>query len=149
MLARERNLSESFFPVVVVVVVSSFERVGKNASSSGYFRIACDSEKLKKIKYELKERASVLEARLREKDEALRTREEELKEVKNELVKYAPTPLWKVLTYVQYRDIFEKHILWRLDELSFRVFRGVNTESRDAIRRAKRKVSNEFATCTR
>jgi hypothetical protein len=36
-----------------------------------------------------------------------------------------------------------------LDELSFRVFRGVNTESRDAIRRAKRKVSNEFATCTR
>jgi hypothetical protein len=43
-LARERNLSESFFPVVVVVVVSSFERVGKNASSSGYFRIACDSE---------------------------------------------------------------------------------------------------------
>jgi len=49
-----------------------------------------------------------------------------------------PAPLlWKVLTDVQYRDIFETHILWRLDELSFRVFREVNTESRDAIRRSK------------
>ena len=104
--------------------------------------------RLKKIKYDLKKRASVLEVRLREKDEALRTQEEELKEVKKELVKYAPTPLWKVLTDVQYKDIFERHILYKLDELSFRVFREVNTESRDAIRRAKKKVSDVFARYT-
>jgi len=56
-----------------------------------------------------------------------------------------PAPLlWKVLTDVQYRDIFEKHILTKLDELSFRVFREVNTESRDAIRRSKRKLEETF-----
>jgi len=99
---------------------------------------------LKKIKYDLKKRASVLEARLREKDEALRAQEEELEKVKNELAKYAPTPLWKVLTDVQYRDIFETHILWRLDDLSFRLFREVNTESRDAIRRSKRKLKETY-----
>ena len=60
--------------------------------------------------------------------------------MRKELVKYAPTPLWKVLTDVQYRDIFQKHILYELDELSFRVFREVNTESRDAIRRSKREL---------
>jgi hypothetical protein len=106
-------------------------------------------QRLKIQRYELKERASVLEARLREKDEALRTREEELREVKCELVKYAPTPLWKVLTDAQYRDVFEKHILPRLDELSFRVFRGVNAESRGAIRRAKREVNDNVFMVTR
>ena len=56
-----------------------------------------------------------------------------------------PAPLlWKVLTDVQYRDIFERHILYKLDELSFRVFREVNTESRDAIRRSKRKLEETF-----
>ena len=56
-----------------------------------------------------------------------------------------PAPLlWKVLTDVQYRDIFETHILWRLDELSFRVFREVNRESRDAIRRSKRKLPKTY-----
>ena len=42
------------------------------------------------------------------------------------------------------RDIFEKHMLDELDELSFRVFREVNTESRDAIRRSKRKLLETF-----
>jgi hypothetical protein len=56
-----------------------------------------------------------------------------------------PAPLlWKVLTDVQYRDIFETHILTKLNELSFRVFREVNTESRDAIRRSKRKLEETF-----
>jgi len=63
-------------------------------------------------------------------------------------VKYAPTPLWKVLTDAQYRDVFEKHILSRLDELSFRVFRGVNAESRGAIRRAKREVNDNVFMVT-
>jgi len=45
---------------------------------------------------------------------------------------------------VQYRYIFEKHILKKLDELDFRVFREVNTESRDAIRRSKRKLMETF-----
>jgi len=45
-------------------------------------------------------------------------------------------PLWKILTDVQYRDIFETFILPKLSELEFRVFREVNRESRDAIRRS-------------
>jgi len=87
-----------------------------------------------------KKRESDFEARMREK-------EMELKRMRKELVKYAPTPLWKVLTDVQYRDIFERHILYKLDELSFRVFREVNTESRDATRRSKRKVMETFVIC--
>jgi hypothetical protein len=56
-----------------------------------------------------------------------------------------PAPLlWKLLTDVQYKDIFETHILSKLNELSFRVFREVNTESRDAIRRSKRKLLETF-----
>ena len=81
----------------------------------------------------LKERESVFEAQMRKK-------EEELEEVKRELMKYAPTPLWKVVTDKKYKDIFETHILSKLDELSFRVFREVNTESRDACRRSGRKL---------
>ena len=74
----------------------------------------------------------------------MRKKEEELKELREELVKYAPTPLWKVVTEKQYKDIFETHILWELDELSFRVFREVNTESRDACRRSGRKLQETF-----
>ncbi|CAL6342868.1 unnamed protein product [Bathycoccus prasinos] len=84
-----------------------------------------------------KERESVFEAQMRKK-------EKELEEVKRELMKYAPTPLWKVVTDKQYKDIFETHILWKLEELSFRVFREVNTESRDACRRSGRKLQETF-----
>ena len=53
----------------------------------------------------------------------MRKKEEELKEVKEELRNLSPpTPLWKIVTDKQYKDIFETHILWKLDELSFRVF---------------------------
>ena len=86
-----------------------------------------------------KERESVFEAQMRKK-------EEELKEVKRELIKYAPTPLWKVVTDKQYKDIFETHILSKLDELDFRVFREVNTESRDACGRSKIKLQETFNT---
>ena len=88
-----------------------------------------------------KERESVFEAQMRKK-------EEELEEVKRELMKYAPTPLWKVVTDKQYKDIFETHILSKLDDLSFRVFREVNTESRDACRRSERKLQVTFNTYT-
>ena len=77
---------------------------------------------------------SVFEAQMRKK-------EEELKEVKEELRNLSPpTPLWKIVTDKQYKDIFETHILKKLNELSFRVFREVNTESRDACRRSGRKL---------
>ncbi|CAL6285994.1 unnamed protein product [Bathycoccus prasinos] len=77
---------------------------------------------------------SVFEAQMRKKDE-------ELKEVKEELRNLSPpTPLWKIVTDKQYKDIFETHILSKLNELSFRVFREVNTESRDACRRSGRKL---------
>ena len=73
-------------------------------------------------------------------EEELREKEEELREVKEELRNLSPTPLWKVVTDKQYKDIFETHILSKLDDLSFRVFREVNTESRDACRRSGRKL---------
>ena len=77
---------------------------------------------------------SVFEAQMRKK-------EEELKEVKEELRNLSPpTPLWKIVTDKQYKDIFETHILSKLNDLSFRVFREVNTESRDACRRSGRKL---------
>ena len=76
---------------------------------------------------------SVFEAQMRKK-------EEELEEAKRELMKYAPTPLWKVVTDKKYKDIFETHILSELEDLDFRVFREVNTESRDACRRSGRKL---------
>jgi hypothetical protein len=101
-------------------------------------------ERMEEQEERFKKRESVLEAQLREREKELREKEEELRKKEEELVKYAPTPLWKVLTDVQHRDIFEKHILYELDELSFRVFREVNTESRDAIRRSKRKLEETF-----
>ena len=88
-----------------------------------------------------KERESVFEAQMRKK-------EKELEEVKRELMKYAPTPLWKVVTDKKYKDIFETHILSKLEELSFRVFREVNTESRDACRRSGRKLRETFELAT-
>ncbi|CAL6286155.1 unnamed protein product [Bathycoccus prasinos] len=85
---------------------------------------------------------SVLEALMRKK-------EEELEELKEELRNLSPpTPLWKIVIDKQYKDIFETHILWKLDELSFRVFREVNTESRDACRRSKRKLQETFEVTT-
>ena len=85
-----------------------------------------------------------LEERVKEMEEELREKEEELREVKEELRNLSPTPLWNVVTDKQYKDIFETHILSKLDELSFRVFREVNTESRDACRRSGRKFLETF-----
>ena len=85
-----------------------------------------------------------LEERVKEMEEELREKEEELREVKEKLRNLSPTPLWKVVTDKQYKDIFETHILSELDELSFRVFREVNTESRDACRRSGRKFLETF-----
>ena len=81
-------------------------------------------------------------------EEELREKEEELREVKEELRNLSPTPLWKVVTDKQYKDIFETHILSKLEELSFRVFREVNTESRDACRRSGRKLRETFELTT-
>ena len=86
------------------------------------------------------QRVTELEERVEEMEEELREKEEELREVKEELRNLSPTPLWKVVTDKQYKDIFETHILKKLDDLSFRVFREVNTESRDACRRSGRKL---------
>ena len=89
-------------------------------------------------------RVTELEERVKEMEEELREKEEELREVKEELRNLSPTPLWKVVTDKQYKDIFETHILSKLDDLSFRVFREVNTESRDACRRSGRKFLETF-----
>ena len=89
-------------------------------------------------------RVTELEERVKEMEEELREKEEELREVKEKLRNLSPTPLWKVVTDKQYKDIFETHILSKLDDLSFRVFREVNTESRDACRRSGRKFLETF-----
>jgi len=93
--------------------------------------------KLRKLEEEVK----LLDALEREV-RSLKRRRVELETKNGELegLDIQPFPLWKLLTDVQYRYIFEKHILKKLDELDFRVFREVNTESRDAIRRSKRKL---------
>ena len=89
-----------------------------------------------------------LEERVKEMEEELREKEEELREVKEKLRNLSPTPLWKVVTDKQYKDIFETHILSKLNDLSFRVFREVNTESRDACRRSGRKLQEAFELIT-
>ena len=89
-----------------------------------------------------KERESVLETQMRKKDEELKELREELRNLS------PPTPLWKIVTDKQYKDIFETHILKKLDELSFRVFREVNTESRDACRRSGRKMKETLKVAT-
>ena len=90
-----------------------------------------------------------LEAKVKEIEAQMRKKEEALKQVVEELAKYEPTPLWKIVTDKQYKDIFETHILSKLDELSFRVFREVNTESRDACRRVKDiELAKTFITYT-
>ena len=86
--------------------------------------------------------------RVTELEERVKEMEEELREVKEELRNLSPTPLWKVVTDKQYKDIFETHILSKLNELSFRVFREVNTESRDACRRSGRKLRETFGLAT-
>ena len=93
-------------------------------------------------------RVTELEERVKEMEEELREKEEELKEVKEELRNLSPTPLWKIVTEIQYKDIFETHILSKLEELDFRVFREVNTESRDACRRSGRKLRETFELTT-
>ena len=110
----------------------SEEREEEKEESVGALR----RERMEEQEERFKKRESVLEAHRRE--------EKEMKKVKDELTKNAPMPLWKFLTDVQYKDIFEKYILSKLNELSFRVFREVNTESRDAIRRSKRKLQKTY-----
>ena len=101
-----------------------------------------DSVAVREQEERRKERDSVLEALMRKK-------EEELKELREELRNLSPpTPLWKIVTDKQYKDIFETHILKKLNELSFRVFREVNTESRDACRRSGRKLQEAFEFAT-
>ena len=91
-------------------------------------------QNLKSLKRSLEQRVAGLEERMEEK-------EDELKELKR---KVTPLPLWKILTDVQYRDIFETCIVPKLSELEFRVFREVNRESRDAIRRSGRELQDTF-----
>ena len=88
-------------------------------------------------------------SKVKEIEAQMRKKEEALKQVVEELAKYEPTPLWKIVTDKQYKDIFETHILSKLDDLSFRVFREVNTESRDACRRVKDiELAETFITYT-
>ena len=79
--------------------------------------------------------------RVADLEEQMEEKEEELKELKR---KVTPLPLWKILTDVQYRNIFETCIVPKLSELEFRVFREVNRESRDAIRRSGRELKDTF-----
>jgi len=99
---------------------------------------------LQNLKRELRQREisqQRLGKRVADLEEQMEEKEEELKELKR---KVTPLPLWKILTDVQYRDIFETCIVPKLSELEFRVFREVNRESRDAIRRSGRELQDTF-----
>jgi hypothetical protein len=89
----------------------------------------------------LGKRVADLEEQVEEKEEELEKTYEELNKLKR---KVTPLPLWKILTDAQYRDIFETCIVPKLTELEFRVFREVNRESRDAIRRSGRELKDTF-----
>jgi len=116
-------------------------------------RFRKQDEELQNLKRELRQReisqqrmgkrVADLEEQMEEKQEELREKEEELKELKR---KVAPLPLWKILTDVRYREIFETCIVPKLYDLEFRVFREVNRESRDAIRRSGRELKDTFET---
>ena len=116
-----------------------------SASATSLLSLPSDDELVKLLGGKLKEKE-------REKtrcEEDLSKANEKMRELKRkceelEGLKIEPFPLWKVVTDKQYKDIFETHILKKLDELSFRVFREVNTESRDACRRSGRKFLETF-----
>ena len=108
------------------------------SSSASHLLSVSDDELVKLLGGKLKEKE-----RTNEKMRELKRKCEEL-----EGLKIDPFPLWKVVTDKQYKDIFETHILSKLDELSFRVFREVNTESRDACRRSGRKLRETFELTT-
>ena len=119
-----------------------------NSSSASLLSVS-DDELVKLLGGKLKEKE-------REKtrcEEDLSKANEKMRELKRkceelEGLKIEPFPRWKVVTDKQYKDIFETHILSKLDELSFRVFREVNTESRDACRRSGRKLRETFELTT-
>ena len=120
-----------------------------NSSSASLLSVS-DDELVKLLGGKLKEKE-------REKtrcEEDLSKANEKMRELKRkceelEGLKIDPFPLWKVVTDKQYKDIFETHILSKLDDLSFRVFREVNTESRDACRRVKDiELAKTFITYT-
>ena len=108
------------------------------SSSASHLLSVSDDELVKLLGGKLKEKE-----RTNEKMRELKRKCEELEGLKIE-----PFPLWKVVTDKQYKDIFETHILSKLDDLSFRVFREVNTESRDACRRSGRKLQEAFEFAT-
>ena len=111
-----------------------------NSSSASLLSVS-DDELVKLLGGKLKEKE-------REKtrcEEDLSKANEKMRELKRkceelEGLKIEPFLRWKVVTDKKYKDIFETHILSKLEELDFRVFREVNTESRDACGRSGRKL---------
>ena len=54
------------------------------------------------------------------------------------------TPLWKLFTEEgECRDVLEKHVLTKLNDVDLKLFHFVNKESRAAIRRAKIEMSEK------
>jgi hypothetical protein len=64
--------------------------------------------------------------------EEMKTKIEEIREVVN------PAPIWKVM--VDYPDVFEKHVLTKLNGTDLKFFYGTNTDTRLAIKRANIKL---------
>ena len=54
------------------------------------------------------------------------------------------TPLWKLFTEEgECRDVLEKHVLTKLNDVDLKLFHFVNKESRAAIRRAQIRMSEK------
>ena len=116
-----------------------------SASATSLLSLPSDDELVKLLGGKLKEKErekTRCEEDLSKANEKMRVLERKCEELDG--LKIEPFPLWKMVTEIQYKDIFETHILWKLDDLSFRVFREVNTESRDACRRSGRKLRETF-----
>ena len=68
--------------------------------------------------------------------EEMKTKIEEIREVVN------PAPIWKFM--VDYPDVFEKHVLTKLNGTDLKFFYGTNTDTRLAIKRANIELRRKF-----
>ena len=53
-----------------------------------------------------------------------------------------PTPLWKLVT--EWKDVFEKEVLTKLNKTEQKLFSQTCRASREAIKRAKIKLEDKF-----
>ena len=89
---------------------------------------------IKEVVYEMKE--SIFEMK-----ETMDEMKHEIGEIKTK-VDDNPTPLWKLVS--EWKDVFEKEVLTKLNRTEQKLFSQTCRASREAVRRAKIKLDDEF-----